>query len=353
MKISVISFNVNGQILSGKIKEKLTGFQVQLFTKCSSVSGKNVDIDFVQQSIGEWTKEQMEQKNVLFFIGACGIAVRAIAPNVVSKLVDSPVIVIDEKGRFVIPVLSGHYGGANELAGLLAEKLGAVPVITTATDLHQKFAVDVFAKKNNLTIENKDGIAKVSAKVLRGEKITISIESGHLENATILPEEIVLVSFPPEESVDVVITSEDKKFDALLTLKPKEYVIGAGCRKGKEPEKLAEFISEMLQKTDVKVQQIYAFVSIDVKADEAAMNMWSEKQKVPFLTYSSEELESVEGNFSESGFVKQTVGVGNVCERAALKAAGNDGKLILGKHAEDGMTVAIAKREWRVQFNEK
>lgn len=105
----------------------------------------------------------------MIFIGACGIAVRAIASSVNNKLKDSPVIVIDELGQFVIPILSGHVGGANELAILLAALMNATPVITTATDINNKFAVDVFAKKCRLAIVNKDGIAGVSSKVLAGK----------------------------------------------------------------------------------------------------------------------------------------------------------------------------------------
>lgn len=353
MRISMISFTENGMILSEKIKENLKGFQIQLFTKCSYVPEKYDDVEQVRQPISVWAKEQMEQKNALVFVGACGIAVRAIAPHIVSKLVDSPVLVIDEKGKYVIPILSGHFGGANELAVWISKKIGAEPVITTATDINQKFAVDIFAKKNNLFIVNKDGIAKVSAKILRGEKITFSIENGHLKNGEILPEEILLVSYPPEEMVDVVVSSEDKEFDVLLTLKPREYVVGAGCRKGKEPAKFAEFVNEMLEKAEIEKHKICTLASIDVKKDEQAMLKWSKENHIPFLTYDRGELEELDGKFQESEFVKQTVGVGNVCERAALKAAGTGGKLVLGKYAEDGMTIAIAKREWRVTFDEE
>ena len=112
---------------------------------------------FVRESIGEWTEKQMGKNHGLLFIGACGIAVRAIAPQLVDKLQDSPVLVMDEQGRFVIPLLCGHVGGANELARLLSQVSGACPVITTATDIWKKFAVDLIAKKNHLYIENKEG----------------------------------------------------------------------------------------------------------------------------------------------------------------------------------------------------
>ena len=354
MTISIVSFTENGKTLSKKLKACLEGYgdKVWLFTKCSSGAAPDSDVKRIEQSIGDWAGEQMRQKHVLVFVGACGIAVRAIAGHLGSKLEDSPVLVIDEKGIFVIPILSGHFGGANELAVLFAEKLGAEPVITTATDINQKFAIDVFAKKNKLTIMNKDGIARVSSKVLRGDKITISIENGHAKETKRLPEEIQLMPYPPEGPVDVVITSESQRFDALITLKPQVYIIGAGCRKEKEPEKLEEFIGEILSNADIKEQEVAALASIDIKADEVAFKQWSNRRKIPLLTYSREELEGVEGTFSESEFVKQTVGVGNVCERSALMAAGTGGRLVLEKTAEDGMTVAIAKREWSVTFDE-
>lgn len=106
----------------------------------------------------------------MIFIGACGIAVRSIAPFVASKKTDPAVLVVDECSRFVISLLSGHLGGANELAGTAAKILDAMPVVTTATDLHQCFAVDVFAKKNDCGILNMKGAKEVSAALLAGEK---------------------------------------------------------------------------------------------------------------------------------------------------------------------------------------
>ena len=188
MKLSIISFTQNGRVLSIKIAKLLDGMEYTLYTKYKACCQEEQTVRFVTQSIGEWAKEQFEERNALLFIGACGIAVRAIAPHITDKLHDSPVLVMDEKGEYVIPILSGHVGGANELAVSLAEKIGAKPVITTATDIHNQFAIDLFAKKNGLTIVNKDGIAKVSSKVLSGKRITMAIEHGHLKKKESCPE---------------------------------------------------------------------------------------------------------------------------------------------------------------------
>lgn len=376
MKYSIISFTYNGIQLSRKLEEILEKEEVTAYTKCSAITKLQCqpDIESVHCSISEWAKQQMEEKKVLIFIGACGIAVRAIAPHITDKLHDSPVLVMDEKGEYVIPILSGHMGGANELACWISEKMRAIPVITTATDINKKFSVDLFAKKNNLAIVNKEGIAKVSSKILTMDEtsnleVTISIETGHIKSNAYMPAGLRLVSYPPNQPVDIVITSQvqeyeehfcynvksnldDKIVRASLVLQPKEYVIGIGCRKGKEADKIEQFIRRSMEELGILNRQILALASIAQKREEQGLIEWSTKAGVLFVTYTAEELKAVEGNFHESAFVAKKVGVGNVCERAALKKCGTGAMLVYEKHAEDGMTIAIAKRNWGVIFDE-
>ena len=373
--LSIISFTEKGAYLSLKLLDMLNeaGESAGLFTKCSKYRDGSINkrLRYVYSSTDEWAKVQMSAKNELLFIGACGIAVRAIAPWVTNKLYDSPVLVMDEIGTYVIPILSGHVGGANEIAVKIAEMTGSIPVITTATDLNRSFAVDIFAKKNYLYIENKDGIAKVSSKVLGGEKISIAVEtpeygiseseteSHHykqiryeqLRHDSQFANQIEIVDFPPRQPVDVIITSQKQDYDASLVLRPKEYVLGMGCKRDKEPEKIAEYIDQTLTELGISKNQVYAVCSIDKKRDEAGFLQWSSLERIPFITYSAEELEEVEGDFEASQFVKSQVGVDNVCERAALKGCGESGELVYRKHASDGMTIAVAKRDWRVSFD--
>ena len=152
--------------------------------------------------------------------------------------------------------------------------------------------------------------------------------------------------------MDVLITADSIVCDALLTLKPKEYVLGMGCKKGKEEEKIRKFISKVLDREGIFEEQIYALSSVEQKAEERGFLGWSRKERIPFVTYSAEELNQVEGSFTGSDFVKRTIGVDNVCERAALRACENGGTLIVKKEAEDGMTLAIAKRDWRICLDE-
>lgn len=353
--LSIISFTEKGAHLSLKLLDMLSeeGENAWLYTKCSKYRDGSINkrLRYVYSNTDEWAKVQMSAKNGLLFIGACGIAVRAIAPWVVNKLYDSPVLVMDELGTYVIPILSGHVGGANEIAVKIAEMTGSIPVITTATDLNKSFAVDIFAKKNYLYIENKNGIAKVSSKVLRGEKINIAIESHGYGHDSRFANQIKIVDFPPKQPVDVIITTGNCGYNADLVLRPREYVLGMGCKRDKEPEKIAGYVDQTLTALGISKNQVYAICSIDKKRDEAGFLQWSSLERIPFITYSAEELEDVEGDFEVSQFVKSQVGVDNVCERAALKGCGEGGELVYRKHASDGMTIAVAKRDWRVSFD--
>ena len=353
--LSIISFTEKGAHLSLKLLDMLSeeGENAWLYTKCSKYRDGSINkrLRYVYSNTDEWAKVQMSAKNELLFIGACGIAVRAIAPWVVNKLYDSPVLVMDELGTYVIPILSGHVGGANEIAVKIGEMTGSIPVITTATDLNKSFAVDIFAKKNYLYIENKNGIAKVSSKVLRGEKINIAIESHGYGHDSRFTNQIKIVDFPPKQPVDVIITTGNCGYNADLVLRPREYVLGMGCKRDKEPEKIAGYIDQTLTALGISKNQVYAICSIDKKRDEAGFLQWSSLERIPFITYSAEELVDVEGDFEVSQFVKSQVGVDNVCERAALKGCGEGGELVYRKHASDGMTIAVAKRDWRVSFD--
>lgn len=434
MKVSIISFTLKGIELSLKIKKAFSGETEEdlcLYTKCSHAEKSLTErkltekdlvesgLSYVEQPLTEWTGEQMKKRRSLLFIGACGIAVRAIAPFLTDKLNDVPVLVMDEQGRFVIPVLAGHVGGANELAVSLAERMGSTPVITTATDLNHCFAVDLFARRNALHIVNKDGIAKVSSRILAGEEVTMAVEEGHfreevqtlrgrrVSRKTNIPDGIRLVSCIPEfhtdipivmteviedipaasaeSTEDVPVVSVESITDAtvafsessagipgvtespvdilvapasygqgrLLTLRPKEYVIGIGCKRGKAAEQIDHFVNRALKESGISMEQVAAFASIDRKKDEEGILWMSSHYGIPFVTYSAEELQQVEGTFHASEFVKSQVGVDNVCERAALRFSGPDGILITGKQAEDGITAAIVKRIWSVSFDEK
>lgn len=385
MKLAIISFTENGIKLSQTVAKSLSGRKMTLYTKCSRYTAEDLKVQRVKESLQVWTAQRMAEGDALLFIGACGIAVRAIAPNLTDKLHDVPVLVMDEEGQYAIPILSGHVGGANELARELADLMDACPVITTATDVQKKFAVDLFAKRNHLEIMNKDGIAKVSAKALAGEQLTIAVRAQNIEcyhpkfcevceedfteaenqllreasmhkqdqEACGVEPPLRLVPYVKDQPVDIVVSEMPDNKNALIWLRPKRYVVGMGCRKNKDTEELLAFYQETLEQAMVEPGEVYALASIDKKKDEPGLLAISERMRMPFFTYTAEELNRVGECVHSSEFVKAQVGVDNVCERAAFAGCGVSGWLIYEKHAFDGMTIAIAERNWSVILDEE
>lgn len=293
----------------------------------------------------DWAGAGFAEADALIFCCAAGIAVRGIAKHVRSKKTDPAVIVVDETGRFVISLLSGHIGGANALASELAADLGATPVITTATDLNGLFAVDVFAEKNHLYIESMALAKEVSAALLAGEAVGFCSD---LPVRGELPPE--LTEDPSKASIGVCVTADASKapWERTLRLIPKRYAAGLGCRRGKDTDEMARFFAEKLAENGVDARALRCLASVDLKADEPCLLALAEQYRLPFVTYSAAELNALPGSFSGSDFVKGVTGVDCVSERAAALAAG--GRIVCKKTAGEGMTFALAEYEEDVCF---
>ena len=277
--------------------------------------------------------------DALIFVAACGIAVREIAPYVQSKKTDPAVLCIDEAGRFVIPLLSGHIGGANALAVELAEKLGATAVVTTATDVRGKFSVDAWAARHGCAISDM-GLAKsVSAAILEGDVPLCSQFS--------LPSPLPDGTFAGEDGpLGVFIGWRIKApFARTLRLIPRMLRVGVGCRRGTAADTVENTVQAVFAENDLDTAAIRGVYSIDLKQDEAGLLAACERNSWPVHFYTAQQLRNVAGDFTPSDFVRSVTGVDNVCERAALLDAE---KLIVQKTARDGVTVAVAAEHWEV-----
>ncbi len=289
----------------------------------------------------------------LIFIGAAGIAVRYIAPWVKDKFTDPAVLVMDEKGQYVIPLLSGHVGGAVRLAGMLAAETGGEAVVTTATDVQGKFAVDVFAQKSGLCLTDRNEARAVSAAVLEGEKTALCLEYPECRIKGEIPEEIHLCG-TWEEAAEfsrriLVADRREHQAERTLLLKPKNVVAGIGCRRGISKEALESGLIRVLAEHGLAMEQVQSLASIDLKKDEPALLALAEKYRIPFNVYPAEELEKIREVTSRSEFVERTAGVDNVCERAAL-TCGRGGKLIQGKWIGESMTSALVRLPVTLDF---
>ena len=351
MDISIICFSLTGFQTALKLQEGLNaqGYHTELYKKSKYLE------DSVTESTGNWTAEHFQKDDGMIFVGACGIAVRSIAPQVASKKSDPAVLVVDECGQFVISLLSGHLGGANALTLETAEILEAQPIVTTATDLHKRFAVDVFAKKNGCEIFFMKAAKEVSAALLAGESVGFYSEFP-FEGS--LPEGLTACSADgtpldgnaaPEIGVAVTIHPSCLPFASTTQVVPPAVTLGMGCRKNKETEVILREAENCLREADIYRQAVGNLASISLKKDEPGLNALAEEWKIPFVTYTEEELKEVKGEFTPSAFVRTITGVENVCERSAVLASGN-GSLIRKKTGREGVTTALGLRKWEVHF---
>lgn len=294
--------------------------------------------------LAEWTSMQFAQADALIFVGAVGIAVRAIAPHCKSKATDPAVVVLDECGRFAVPLLSGHLGGANALARALAEACGAIPVITTATDANGVFAVDEWAKAQGCAVLEPERIKLVSGALLAGHTVRLASDWP--------------VQGTPPAGVDPARTPAEADFALTLSpagdalhLVPRIGVLGIGCRRGTCAEQLEAAFADFCARHSLAPACIAAAASIDLKADEAGLLAFCRAHGWPITFYSAEQLRALPGPFTPSPFVQSVTGVDNVCERAAVLASG--GCIRIPKQAGGGVTFALAlcpyAPDWRWQ----
>ncbi len=342
------------QELKIKWNEAYPEDEIREVVKCRALPERNE-----AGSLAEITGEWFEKADALIFICAAGIAVRSIAPYIRHKSSDPAVLVIDETGKFCISLLSGHTGGANALseraAGLLKER-GTVPVITTATDREGRFAADEFAGRNHLAVTDYSLAKEISVRILQGEAIGFTSE---LPTEGKLPEELRAGS---KMKIGILVSGRIPKtpvYEKTLQLVPKVFCVGIGCKRNTPEEKIEQAIHLCFQENHLLQDGIRCLASIDLKKQEKGIMAWCEKRKIPFFTYSAEELKRVEGEFTASEFVEEVTGVENVCERSAVLGAG-EGKdpekedrtdcLIVRKKCYHGVTVAVAEGTGRLVF---
>ena len=279
--------------------------------------------------------------DTMVFVGSVGIAVREIAPFVRSKLTDPAVVSMDELGTFVIPLLSGHIGGANDLALHLAEVVGGTAVITTATDINKKFSVDAWAARNGLYITNLNTAKAVSAAILERP---VPIQSD-FPIVTDLPNGTVAAD---SGTLGICISyKKDKPFEKTLLLVPRVLYLGIGCRRGTPVENFREAVDTVLKEHNIHPKAIKQITSIDIKSNETGLLEFCKEWELPVVFYTAEQLWEVPGEFAQSQCVLRHTGVDNVCERSSMIGAE---QLLVKKTVRNGVTVAISAEAWEVSF---
>lgn len=343
MIVDIYSFSVNGAKLCDRLIENLSEHEVNAYVPEKYIhSAKQVKLR--EENLYKATEKSFKDADCIIFVSAAGIAVRAIAPFVRSKKTDPAVICMDERGINVISLLSGHIGGANKFTLRIAEIVGGNPVITTATDVNGKFAVDEWAHNSKLYITSMKMSRDIAAEILQDRKIGL-VSDFKIRGE--IPSEINL----NEKKIGICISLDSRKspFENTLNLVPQIVSVGVGCRKGTSFKDIYTAVKEALDMHGISHLALKSINSIDLKKEEEGIIHAAEVFRVPFNTYSAEKLNSIQGKFSSSDFVKKIAGVDTVCERAAIMGSESK-KLIMSKTVINSVTAAAAVDDYEVEF---
>ena len=332
MKVAIVSVSDKGKKLAVTIKEKMDN------------DSTIIKADVFHKNVKKCLKIAFYEYDAIIAVMASGILIRSIAPYIESKTSDPAVLNIDDNGNFVISTLSGHLGGANSLTNKIAALIGATPVITTSSDINNRLGIDVLARDLYLSINRPKEILFFNKAIIEGHEITLTSKSKkeylieYLKNNTL--EIDVCFNYSEDLDEDEIRVSLDNH---ELTLKERKMVVGIGCRRGKECEKIYEGLKKSFSDLNIDKSRVNQFASAEIKKDEKGILELSEKLNVPVNFVELEKLKLFDSNdVQKSEFVKSKFGIYGVCEPSALIMAGFDSKLIYKKTSFDGVTIAVA-----------
>lgn len=389
-QVLLVTCSVRGYATMQKLAKKLeniSGAEIITKVKCEALPEVSM-----RETVKACVDAYFAQVDAIVFVTASGIAVRSVAEHLAHKSEDPAIVCMDECGKHVISLVSGHAGGANALTQMLADVMWATPVITTATDVEGRFSIDDYAREHNLVVTDWAKAKAISAEVLAAGTEPVWIEEpvvaqGEEKGACEIRKELKSTGIDGcenrvdgcENRVDVkrlqigshqvIITPKDVPVDAqTLQLIPRCIVAGVGCKKGTPVDKIEQAVQDAFAKAGLQMEALCAVASIDLKKKEAGLQEFCAAREVSFETYAAAELQAVPGAYSASEFVSGVTGVDNVCERSAVKYASEhgmnqdqrllrmqvdggelllrkqaqDGELLLRKQAYGGVTVALS-----------
>jgi len=289
-------------------------------------------------------KRSWEDSSALLFIMATGIVVRTIAPLIKNKKEDPAVLVIDEEGKHVIPLLGGHQARANELATTLATLINANPVITTSSDINNLPALDLWIERCQLSIQNPSILPKIMSKFIENRKIKIYINSD-LIRVPIFPDHFKVIK--EAEIADIIITNKKLELnEEQLILIPRNLVVGLGFHDWVTSNEIEEAVKKVFTDEGLYFEALKGVATLEKKAKNEALQEFSRKYGLRVFSYTPEELQEVKG-LSFSPIVERAVGVSSVCEQSAILAS--QGRLIVPKRVFKDITIAVAEAPYYVK----
>ena len=332
--MAILSVSKKGYDLSFKLKE--------LLDKDSTI----IKCDIYHKDVKNTFNLLFYEYDAIIAIMASGILIRSISHLIESKTTDPAILNIDDNGKFVISMLSGHLGGANKLTAKIADLIDATAVITTSTDINKKLGIDVLARDLYLSIDNTKEILHFNKSILEGKEVSFTVNSNgnydylfeYLNNNTLEMDVSIYFSTRINEG-----EIEVKCDNHTIILKPRSIVFGIGCRRGKSCEEINEAIDVVLKDLNIHKSRINMLSSAEIKKDEKGILDLAEKLDIPVNFVGLDKLRLFEsGDIQKSDFVMSKFGIPGVCEPSALITAGFESELIYKKTAFDGVTVSVA-----------
>lgn len=321
MRIAIWTVTRGAGTVGKEIREKLGG---DLYTLKKFNISETIEMDDFTKCL----EDNFHFYDGHIFVMATGIVIRKIAGLIKSKDIDPAIVVIDEKLNFAISLLSGHLGGANELANLASEKLGVIPIITTSSDVTGKIAVDTLAQRLRGELESLETAKYVTSLIVDGKKVLLKFPNNLVEKNRGNIEGEILVS--NREKIEIT------------RIYPKNLIVGIGARRGIDRNIVVEAIRTSFEKHNLSLKSIKKFATVDLKADEEGiLNGIKEFGFHEIEIISRDKILEIEEQFEGSEFVKKEIGVSAVSEPCAFLASTGDGKFIEKKFRYTGVTVSI------------
>ncbi|MEE8358216.1 MAG: precorrin-3B C(17)-methyltransferase [Candidatus Hydrothermarchaeales archaeon] len=343
MRVAILAVTKNGVETGKKIADILEEETTLYVNKKFSTKG----VETIDGSLADFMGELFQTFDALVFVMAVGIVVRSISGYVKDKRTDPAVVVVDEMGKQSISLLSGHLGGANDLANLIAKKIGAKAVVTTATDIQGKPSVEDLAKVLRLEIKDFEKAKAINAAIVNGEKVGIFSD---FRLPFDLKDNLHFYNFSEinakRKEFDALVIITNKKVDKVdaphIILRPKNLLIGIGSKKGISKNDVLDAIHYTLNHAGLSVESVKLLATADFKSKEEGIIRASEELGVPLKAVEKEKIKEIEDRFDRSTFVQENVGVGAVSEPAAV-LAGENTRLVQKKIKRKGVTIAIAE----------
>ena len=345
-KVSVLAITKNGINIGIKLKELFPNWEIFAPVK---LSNENNSIIWYSEPTSDKIIELFKNSNALICLFSLGAVIRLIAPHLKDKKTDPAVIVIDDKTNFVISVLSGHIGGANELTQEISEKLNALPVITTAADVNKTIAVDLVGREFGWRIDDDTTVTKISAHMVNAEPIGVFQQTNDQKWYKQLPKNVTIYDSLEElkesnSKAHLIISDEiidNELSQESVIYRPQSLVIGIGLHWDTTKDTIKEGIEHCLKKFNLSSKSIAKLVSIKKPEDVQGLIDLGKEMQVPVEYVDREELaEIITPNPSTT--VKAFEGTASVSEAAAIKVS--KGELIVEKQKfPPNLTIAIAR----------